>query len=94
MTCKDCLHYEVCNYHICKETDMADEKYTDEENEKYYQAFRDLGIKVEPLPSNYNPEEYGRRLLSMSQSENGVSYAASTSFPQQNKGDKNETVKP
>lgn len=49
------------------------------ENEKYYQAFRDLGIKVEPLPSNYNPEEYGRRLLSMSQSENGVSYAASTS---------------
>ena len=49
------------------------------ENEKYYQAFRDLGIKVEPLPSNYNPEEYGRRLLSMPQSENGVSYAASTS---------------
>ena len=49
------------------------------ENEKYYQAFRDLGIKVEPLPSNYNPEEYGRRLLSMSHSENGVSYAASTS---------------
>lgn len=49
------------------------------ENEKYYQAFRDLGIKVEPLPSNYNPEEYGRRLLSMSQPENGVSYAASTS---------------
>lgn len=49
------------------------------ENEKYYQAFRDLGIKVEPLPSNYNPEEYGRRLLSMSQSEYGVSYAASTS---------------
>ena len=44
------------------------------ENGKYYQAFRDLGIKVEP-----NPEEYGRRLLSMSQSENGVSYAASTS---------------
>lgn len=49
------------------------------ENEKYYQAFRDLGIKVEPLPSNYNSEEYGRRLLSMSQSEYGVSYAASTS---------------
>ena len=48
------------------------------ENEKYYQAFRDLGIKVETLPSNYNPEEYGRRLLSMSQAENGVSYAAST----------------
>ena len=23
MTCKDCLHYEVCNYHICEETDMT-----------------------------------------------------------------------
>ena len=21
--CKDCLHYEVCNYHICEETDMT-----------------------------------------------------------------------
>lgn len=50
------------------------------ENEKYYQTFRDLGIKVEPLPSNYNPEEYGRRLLSMSQPEYGVSYAASTDY--------------
>jgi hypothetical protein len=50
------------------------------ENDKYYQAFRDLGIRVEPLPSNYNPEEYGRRLLSMSQSDYGVSYAASTDY--------------
>lgn len=23
MTCKDCLHYEVCNYHICEETEMT-----------------------------------------------------------------------
>lgn len=23
MTCKNCLHYEVCNYHICEETDMT-----------------------------------------------------------------------
>lgn len=22
-SCKDCLHYEVCNYHICEETDMT-----------------------------------------------------------------------
>ena len=49
------------------------------ENGKYYQAFRDLGIKVEPLPSNYNPEEYGRRWLSMSQSARGWFYAAATS---------------
>ncbi len=23
MTCQECLHYEVCNYHICDETDMT-----------------------------------------------------------------------
>lgn len=23
MTCKNCLHYEACNYHICEETDMT-----------------------------------------------------------------------
>lgn len=50
------------------------------ENERYYQIFRDLGVKVEPLPSNYSAEEYGRGLLSMSQPEYGVSYAASTDY--------------
>lgn len=49
-------------------------------NDKYYQVFKTLNITVEPLPSNYTPEEYGRRLFSMSQSENGVSYAASTDY--------------
>lgn len=23
MICENCLHYEVCNYHICDETDMT-----------------------------------------------------------------------
>lgn len=23
MTCKDCIHYEVCQYHITEETDMT-----------------------------------------------------------------------
>ena len=23
MTCKDCIHYDVCNYHITEETDMT-----------------------------------------------------------------------
>lgn len=23
MTCKNCLHYEACNYQICEETDMT-----------------------------------------------------------------------
>ena len=50
------------------------------ENEKYYEAYKALGIVVEPLPSYYNPEEYGRRLLSLSQTEYGVSYAASTDY--------------
>ncbi len=46
----------------------------------YYQAFKALGIHVEPLPPNYTPEEFGRRLRSMAQSEHGVSYAASTDY--------------
>lgn len=50
------------------------------ENNKYSQVFETLGIPIQPLPSNYSPEEYGRRLLSMSQTERGVSYAASTDY--------------
>ena len=50
------------------------------EKDQYYQAFIDLGINVEPLPSSYNPEEYGRRLLSMSQPVYGVSYAVATDY--------------
>lgn len=48
--------------------------------DKYSEAFKSLGIPVEPLPDNYTPEEFGKVLLSMSQSEQGVSYAASTDF--------------
>lgn len=50
------------------------------ENDKYFEAFKLLGIPVEPLPDNYTPEEFGKMLLSMSQSEQGVSYAASTDY--------------
>lgn len=65
------------------------------ENDKYYQAFKALGIPVEPLPPNYNPEEYGRRLLAMSQPEYGVSYAASTdnTITQQKTTDKSDKGK-
>ena len=49
-------------------------------NDNYSQVFRDLGIQIQPLPSNYTPEDFGRRLLSMSQTEHGVSYAASTDY--------------
>lgn len=50
------------------------------DNDKYSQIFKTLGIPIQPLPSNYSPEEFGRRLLSMSQTERGVSYAASTDY--------------
>lgn len=64
------------------------------ENDIFFQTFRTLGITIEPLPSNYNPEEFGRRLLAMSRSEYGVSYAASTDYMvmQQEPVNKSETV--
>lgn len=46
----------------------------------YYKAFESLGISIKPLPANYTPEEFGRRLLSATKSEHGVSYAASTDY--------------
>lgn len=65
------------------------------ENEKYYQAFKNLGINLEPLPSNYNPEEYGRWLRSLTNSEQGVFYAASTDYViiQQNNAEKADEKK-
>lgn len=49
-------------------------------SEKYTQVYKELGITIEPLPANYTPDEFGRRLHSMSQTEVGVSYAASTDY--------------
>lgn len=49
-------------------------------NDIYSQVFMSLGIPIHPLPSNYSPEEFGRRLFSMSHTECGVSYAASTDY--------------
>lgn len=48
--------------------------------DKYLQGFIELGIQIEPLPANYSPEEFGRRLMSQSHTEHGVSYAAATDF--------------
>ncbi len=50
------------------------------DNEKYYQLFMTLGISVESLPLNYTPEEYGRKLLSLNQYQQGVSYSNSTDY--------------
>lgn len=48
--------------------------------DEYIQVYKALGIPIKPLPSNYTPEEFGRRLKSLSQTEHGVSYAASTDY--------------
>ncbi len=48
--------------------------------DKYSQIFESLGIPIQPLPSSYSPDSYGRRLLAMSQTEHGVSYSASTDY--------------
>ena len=55
-------------------------KDNDKNIDGYSQIFESLNIPVQPLPSNYSPEEYGRKLLSMSKTEHGVSYAASTDY--------------
>ena len=47
---------------------------------EYGQVYKALGIPIKPLPSNYTPDEFGRKLRSMSQTEHGVSYAASTDY--------------
>ncbi len=57
---------------------MRTDKNTD--SDTYSQVFRSLGIPIQQLPANYSPEEYGRRLLSESRMERGVSYAASTDY--------------
>ncbi|MBQ3625522.1 MAG: hypothetical protein II948_02100 [Synergistaceae bacterium] len=50
------------------------------ENDKYFQEFKYLNIPVEPMPSNYTPEEFGKRLSAMFQRKYSVSYAASTDY--------------
>ena len=47
---------------------------------EYQKFFEQLGIKVEPLPENYNPDEYGKKLMSSYISTKGVSYSANTNY--------------
>ena len=44
----------------------------------YEDIFRTLGIKTEPVPMNYTPEQYGKMLMSCYPSAAGVSYSAQT----------------
>lgn len=47
-------------------------------NIDYCKVYESLGISVEPLPVSYNPEEYGKMLMSQFSHTQGVSYSAST----------------
>lgn len=44
----------------------------------YEKLFDKLDIKVEPLDENYNPEDFGKRLMSQYKKEDGVIYSSST----------------
>lgn len=48
--------------------------------ETFVSLYRKLNIPVEPLPSNYSPDEYGKSLMSVALSPKGVSYASSTDY--------------
>ena len=56
------------------------------EKNKYNQIFADLGIDIEPLTFNYNPDAYGHHLIENINHRTGVSYDASTDYkiPQNN----------
>ena len=46
----------------------------------YTQFYRSMNIPFQPLPANYSPEEFGRKLMATSLTERGVSYAGSTDY--------------
>ncbi len=48
----------------------------------YEKIYIEFGIQFEPLPDNYNPDEYGKKLMSSYQLNEGVVYSASTSLNQ------------
>ena len=50
----------------------------DDANNKYILAFKKLGIPIKPLPANYTPEEYARKLISASNNYCGIAYSDST----------------
>ena len=47
----------------------------------YIEEFKKLGINIEPLPKNYNPNTFGESLMSKFRSDfSNVSYSASTDY--------------
>lgn len=62
------------------------------DEDKYVQIYKMLGIPIQPLPSNYNPEEYGRRFLVGLRTERGVSYTASTDYVEKTQTNSNINI--
>ena len=50
----------------------------------YARLFKQLGIEVKPLPPNYDPESFGKELMTGFYEEQGVLYSATTSLRQKN----------
>ena len=46
----------------------------------YEEIYREMGINVEPIGVDYNPEEYGRELMRGMQCTDEVVYSSSTSY--------------
>ena len=55
----------------------------------YTKDFIEYGIPFEPLPNNYDPNEFGKQLISAFYLGDGVIYASSTS-PCQTKIEEND----
>ena len=47
----------------------------------FYNAYKVLGIEVEPIEKNYTPERYGKKLMASSRNCKQVSYSNETIIP-------------
>ena len=47
-------------------------------NMNFNEFYKMIGLQIEQLPSSYNPEEYGRKLMSSFQQRSEVVYTSST----------------
>lgn len=51
--------------------------------------YKNLGLKVEPVAPNYNPDTFGKSLMANANCKLGVSYSASTEYALDAGSDKN-----
>lgn len=51
----------------------------------FYEYFKSLNIDIKTLPDNYNPEMYGKKLMSeIAETSSSVSYSVSTNYYKSN----------